>query len=94
MTFTIKPRRSLVVYVNNLRSVRQLRHYGRVEYVSKKMRYVILYTDEETVEQTLKKENELKFVKHVSYSHWPEIDPDMSDLKAAGIYKHETEEDE
>lgn len=94
MTFAIKPRQSLVVYVTNLRSVRQLRHYGRVEYVSKKMRYVILYADQETITQTAQKVKELKFVRKIDYSHWPEIDPEMSDLKAAGIYKHETEEDE
>lgn len=94
MTFAIKPRQSLIVYVNSLRSVRQLRRYGRVEYVSKRMRYVILYMDQTDIEVTYHKVKELKFVKKVDYSYWPAIDPEMSDLKAAGIYRHETEEDE
>lgn len=94
MAFTIKARQSLVVYVNNLRTVRQLHHYGRVEYVSKKMRYAILYVDQANITKVFQEVKTLKFVKRVLYSHWPDIDPDMSDLKAAGIYKHKTEEDE
>ncbi|KRM12517.1 hypothetical protein FD16_GL002268 [Paucilactobacillus suebicus DSM 5007 = KCTC 3549] len=50
--------------------------------------------DRENIEDVYQKLKGLKFVKKVIYSHWPDIDPDMSDLKAAGIYKHETEEDE
>lgn len=94
MAFAIKQRQSLIVYVNNLRTIRNLRHYGRIEYVSKKMRYAVIYMDRENIEDVYQKLKSLKFVKKVIYSHWPDIDPDMSDLKAAGIYKHETEEDE
>lgn len=82
------------MYVNNLRSVRQLRHFGTVEYVSKKMRYVVLYTDQENIKQTHQSVGQLKFVKKVLYSNWPLVDPNMSDLKEAGLYNQDIDKED
>lgn len=94
LAFEIKARQALIVYVNNLRSIRQLRRFGTVEYVSKKMRYVVLYTDQEDIRRTHQNVGQLKFVKKVLYSNWPLVDPNMSDLKAAGIYNQEIDKDD
>ncbi|MCT3584590.1 YlbG family protein, partial [Levilactobacillus brevis] len=49
MAFTIQPRQSLIVYTYSLKQTRQLKRYGTVMYVSKKMRYVVLYVNREDV---------------------------------------------
>ncbi|WP_082409138.1 DUF2129 domain-containing protein [Secundilactobacillus paracollinoides] len=41
----IQEREDLVVYVSNLRQVRQLKRYGHVAYVSKRMRYAVIYVN-------------------------------------------------
>lgn len=94
MTEKIKARQSLAVYVNNLKMVRHLKKFGRIQYVSKKMHYVILYTDQETIDQTAEEVKKQQFVKYVRVSQWPLVDPEMSDLKAAGIYNQEIDEDD
>lgn len=93
MDFQIKPRQSLIIYVNNMRMGRQLRRFGKIEYSSTRMHYVILYTNQEQIEDVQERINKLKFVKRVVISHWPDVDPTMSDLNAAGIY-HKIDEDE
>ena len=74
--FEHKKRCGLAVYLKNLKNIRQLRHYGTIYYVSKKMKYVILYVDEdekETIKTVLSKQN---FVRKVWESHKPEINVD------------------
>lgn len=43
MDFEIKQREGLIVFLYHLKNSRQLRKYGTIHYVSKKMKYVVLY---------------------------------------------------
>lgn len=61
------------VWVQSLKQVKQLRRYGNIHYVSKKMKYVVMYCDEERVEQTMTKLKSFHFVKDVSMSMRPWI---------------------
>ena len=38
MAFEVTPRRSVVVYLKNVRQARQLRRFGVVSYISEKMK--------------------------------------------------------
>ena len=49
--FELTPRRSLIVYVNGNRVIRALRHYGQIDYISRRMHYVVLYVNQEDVEK-------------------------------------------
>jgi len=49
--FKLIPRRSLIIYINNNRVIRALRHYGQVDYISRRMHYVVMYVDQSDVEK-------------------------------------------
>lgn len=74
MTFMIQPRRSVIVYLKNVRQARQLRRFGVVNYISEKMKYAVIYMNEEDIETKKKLIERLGFVSSVSVSHWPEVD--------------------
>lgn len=61
----IQERTNLVVYVSSLRQVRQLKRYGHLEYVSKRMRYATLYVNAEDAQTTIERLKQLRFVKRV-----------------------------
>ncbi|MDT6980406.1 YlbG family protein [Levilactobacillus zymae] len=73
MAFDIQPRQSLIVYTYSLKQTRQLKRYGTVMYVSKKMRYVVLYVDQKDIDELTQKLQRLRFVKRVVPSMRPQI---------------------
>lgn len=73
MAFEIQPRQSLIVYTYSLKQTRQLKRYGTVMYVSKKMRYVVLYVNQDEIDELTKKLQRLRFVKRVVPSMRPKI---------------------
>lgn len=73
MAFEIKKRRGIFVYLYHLKQSKQLRKYGSIQYVSRRMKYVLLYLDSDQVEQTLAKLKQLRYVKDVVVSQRPEL---------------------
>ncbi len=47
--FKLIPRRSLIIYINNNRVIRALRRYGRIDYISRRMHYVVMYVMRQVV---------------------------------------------
>lgn len=66
-------RRGLIVWVYNLRQLKTLKKFGTVIYASRKMKYVLLYVDEDRIEDDLVAINKLHFVRSVEQSHRPEV---------------------
>lgn len=91
--FNLTPRRALIVYINSARVVRALRHYGMIEYVSRRMHYVVLYVDQENVEELSDKISHLRAVRRVEQSIRPDLDPTLSDLELTGVYQSHDEDD-
>ena len=50
MSFEAKARRGVIVYLYHLRQSKQLRRFGNIQYVSRKMKYALVYMDEELVD--------------------------------------------
>ncbi|EKQ21906.1 hypothetical protein Lpp22_0982 [Lacticaseibacillus paracasei subsp. paracasei Lpp22] len=71
--FAIKQRQGLVVWVYSLKQLKTLRRYGTIMYVSRRMKYVYLYLDQDELAQTSAKLSKLRFVKRVEPSHRPEL---------------------
>ena len=93
MSFKIRPRRGLIVYLNSMKTVKSLRRYGHVQYSSRRMHYVVLYVDEENIANTIEKLRQLRNVRKVMQSNWPEIDPELTDLEVTGLYKKHDEDE-
>ncbi len=58
-------RQGIVVWLTSLKYARQLRRFGHVQYVSKKMKYVVFYCDQAKVEELMDKLSSFHFVTDV-----------------------------
>ncbi|BBN98557.1 YlbG family protein [Sporolactobacillus terrae] len=69
----IQNRDGIIVWLYNTKYLRVLRRYGYVHYISKRMKYALLYCDHEQTKKTLNQLLKLKFVKAVDVSHMQEV---------------------
>ncbi|MBS4455640.1 YlbG family protein [Tuanshanicoccus lijuaniae] len=77
--FSLMERQALVVWLYTLKQLKQIRKFGHVQFISKRMRYVILYVNREDEEDTVKKLRRLHFVQKVEKSYRDEIDMTWKD---------------
>ncbi|MCL1630962.1 YlbG family protein [Sporolactobacillus sp. CPB3-1] len=69
----MQERDSIIVWLYHTKYFRLLRRYGYVHYISKRMKYAILYCNHEQTELTMSQLSKMKFVKAVDLSHMQEI---------------------
>lgn len=77
----MRNRQGLIVYVHHLKQAKSLRKYGHVHFISRKMKYVVLYTDQETIEATKTKLEKLPYVKSVLESYRPFVKTEYENAK-------------
>lgn len=61
----------LIVWMHSLKQVRSLKKFGNIHYVSKRMRYAVIYCDADLCETTIKRLLSLPYVSHVEKSQRP-----------------------
>ncbi|QQK80627.1 YlbG family protein [Salicibibacter cibi] len=71
-------RQGLAVWFRSVKNVRQLRTYGHVQYVSKKMKYAILYCNEREAKHLSERIEHLSFVTGVEWSKRPQLNMDFN----------------
>jgi uncharacterized protein YlbG (UPF0298 family) len=64
-------RQGLVVWLYSLKQAKMLRRFGNVHYVSKKLKYVVLYCNQEDLDGIIDKLSSFSFVKKVEPSYKP-----------------------
>lgn len=64
-------RQGVIIYLHNLRQAKSLRKYGHVHYISRKMKYVVLYCNLEDVDAVIRRVEQLPSVKKVLPSYRP-----------------------
>lgn len=74
MELEVNERQGIVVWVYSLKHMKTLKRQGMIHYVSKQMKYVVLYVDRSEIDEVEKKLNSFHFVRKVERSHRPEID--------------------
>ncbi|WP_071459333.1 YlbG family protein [Bacillus massilinigeriensis] len=67
----IGQRQGIIVWLYSLKQAKMLRRFGNVHYVSKKLKYAVLYCNQEEVETLLKKLQSYSFVKKAEPSFKP-----------------------
>ncbi|KAF1304714.1 MULTISPECIES: YlbG family protein [Enterococcus] len=77
--FELIKRRGLVVWVYSLRQLKNLKRLGFVHYVSRKMKYVVIYLNEENFGEMKEKIERLHFVRSVEPSYRPDIEMNFAD---------------
>lgn len=71
-------RAGLIVWVTDVKQAKGLEKYGTVHYISKKMRYVVMYVHAERYDETAKNLSKLPYVKQVERSMRNEIKTEYS----------------
>ncbi|GAB2543101.1 YlbG family protein [Gracilibacillus alcaliphilus] len=69
----IVSRQGLVVWFHQMKHVKHIKKYGHMVHVSKKLKYAIIYVDQDKVDQTTTALHKLSFVTRVDPSYKPFI---------------------
>ncbi|MCJ0911488.1 YlbG family protein [Mammaliicoccus sciuri] len=69
---------SIVVYLKNMKHERQLRKFGNIYFAQRKEQYVMLYTNEDKIDDTVQHLMKLKYVKDVKVSPFKYVKRDYS----------------
>lgn len=77
----IGARQGLIVYLHTLKQAKMLRKFGNIHYVSKKLKYVVLYTDMDGIEALKEKLGTYSFVKKVEVSYKPFLKTEFENSK-------------
>lgn len=64
-------RQGLIVWLHSLKQAKVLRKFGNVHYISKKLKYAVLYCNADHIESTTAKIQSYSFVKKVEPSFKP-----------------------
>ena len=74
-------RQGLIVYVSQLKHAKSLRKYGHVHFISKRLKYVVMYCNRDEIESVINKVQRLPFVKDVVESYRPFIKTEYENSK-------------
>lgn len=83
--FVMQKRRGIIVWVYSLKQLKTLKRFGLIHFVSRKMKYIVLYVNEEIVEETEEKLQGLHFVRQVERSYRPDIEMNFADRSRSNI---------
>ena len=75
-------RQGLAIWFQKMKNVKYIKKYGHLIYVSKKMKYAIVYVDMNGVDDTMHALKKLPFVKKVEVSSKPYIKTEFESVKA------------
>ncbi|KKB39233.1 YlbG family protein [Bacillus thermotolerans] len=74
-------RQAIIVWLHHLKPAKVLRKYGNVHYVSRRMKYAVVYCDQQEIEDVMEKLNALSFVKKVEPSFKPFLKTEFENSK-------------
>lgn len=77
----IGQRQGIIVYIQSLKQVKLLRKFGNIHYVSKKLKYVVVYVDMDDVEGIVARLKKLNYVKNIDVSYRPYVKTEYENKK-------------
>ncbi|GGM20457.1 UPF0298 protein [Paraliobacillus quinghaiensis] len=66
-------RQGLIVWFQHMKNMKQIKRYGHLIYVSRNLKYAVVYVDQEEAEDKLVKLQKLPFITKVEHSFKPFI---------------------
>ncbi|QKY68940.1 YlbG family protein [Lentibacillus sp. CBA3610] len=70
-------RQGLIVWFQHMKNVRHIKRYGHLIYSSKKLKYAVIYVDQENLDSVESKLLKLPFVSKVDRSYKPFLQTDF-----------------
>lgn len=67
-------RQSLIIWLYSSKNIKPLRKHGFIHYISKRMKYVVMYIDKEEVDEAIEAIKSYHFVRDVELSYRDDID--------------------
>ncbi|NCU16169.1 YlbG family protein [Pallidibacillus pasinlerensis] len=77
----IGQRQGMIVWFYSLKAAKNLRKYGNVHYISKRLKYAVLYCDMAECEAIMEKLKGLSYVKRVEPSYRPFLKTEFESKK-------------
>jgi len=77
----INGRQGLIIWLFSSKNAKALRRFGNVHYVSKRMKYVVLYCGQNEVDALSEKLSSMPFVKKVEPSYKPFLKTEFENAK-------------
>lgn len=74
-------RQGLIVWFQHMKNLKQIKRYGHLLYSSKKMKYAVIYVNQQEVEKVKKKLLKLAFVSKVDRSYKPFVETNFENAK-------------
>lgn len=74
-------RQGIIVFLHHLKQAKSLRKYGHVHYISRRMKYVVIYCNRDETEAVMQKLRKLSFVKEVVESYRPFLKTEYENAK-------------
>jgi len=74
-------RQGIIVFLHHLKQAKSLRKYGHVHYISRRMKYVVIYCNRDETEAVMHKLRKLSFVKDVVESYRPFLKTEYENAK-------------
>lgn len=69
-------RQGIIVWFQHRKNLKHIKKYGNLLYVSRKLRYAVLYINQNELETTMEKMLKLPFISRIDPSHRPFIKTD------------------
>ncbi|WP_338451940.1 YlbG family protein [Niallia oryzisoli] len=77
----LSQRQGLIVWLHSLKQAKMLRRFGNVHYVSKRLKYVVLYCNADEIEELMAKLKSYSFIKKVEPSQKPFVKIEFENSK-------------
>lgn len=77
----VQQRIGYIVWVKDTKAARNLERYGNVHYISKKLKYIVIYLDAHHLDDTVQRISKLPYVRNVEPSLRHEIPTEYSSSK-------------
>ena len=74
-------RQGLIVWFQHMKNIKQIKRYGHLISVSRKLRYAIVYVDQDKVKEKANQLEKLPFVSRVDFSYKPFIKREFDQSK-------------
>lgn len=74
-------RQGLVVWFQHMKNIKQLKRFGHLIYVSKRMRYAVIYVDQSMVEDIEAKLSRYSFVSKIERSYKSKVGTNFENAK-------------
>ncbi|UOQ43154.1 DUF2129 domain-containing protein [Halobacillus salinarum] len=74
-------RQGIIVYFQHMKNIRQIKKHGHLIHASKKLKYALVYVNQDQIEEKMERLERLPFVSRVVPSYKPYVQTEFENAK-------------